>query len=375
MDTETLQREIESFEPGLPIERAWMPPSSWYTDPAFHDLDRKTVFRDHWVCVGRADQVAANGSYFAGNFAGQPFVVLRDDEGTLRAFHNTCRHHAAAVAVGEGTCEELVCPYHGWRYRLNGELKSAPRVAGIEEFRREDFSLPRIAVTEWETLVFLHFGDESPGPVSADLAPLNELLEGTHTRDLMFVERREYELRCNWKVFVDNYLDGGYHVPVLHGALRAQLDLDSYRTRLYSNWSVQTVDGTATESPPSIDFPERIGSGAVYAWLHPNVMLNRYGPILDTNLLLPLGPDRTLVVIDYYFDPAICSDKSFVERSIAASHLVQEEDMMICESVQAGLESGSYERGRYAPGVEQGELHFHRLLATSYRGLAHRNSG
>jgi choline monooxygenase len=377
MDTESLVPEINAFHPELPIERAWMPPSSWYTSPGFYELDRQTVLRDHWVCVGRTDQVAENGSFFAGDFAQQPFVVLRDDEGVLRAFHNSCRHHAAAVAVGEGKCEELVCPYHGWRYRLNGELKSAPRVAGIEDFRREEFALPAIAVNEWGHLIFLHFGDNVIPPVDQDFEELDELLEETRTSDLQFVERREYEIRCNWKVFVDNYLDGGYHVPVLHNALTGQLDLDSYRTRLFSNWSVQTVDGTksAAESKPSVDFAERIGSGATYVWIHPNIMLNRYGPILDTNLLLPLDENRTLVVIDYFFDPAVCADEDFVARSIAASHLVQEEDIMICESVQRGLESASYEKGRYAPSVEQGELHFHRLLATSYRNAARMSSG
>ena len=96
------RRELGRFDPSVPVESASTPPSSWYTDPAFHDAEARTVFRNSWQIVGRVDQVSERGDYFTGDLAGEPYVVLRDDAGELAAFSNVCRHHAAQVACGEG---------------------------------------------------------------------------------------------------------------------------------------------------------------------------------------------------------------------------------------------------------------------------------
>ena len=177
---------------------------------------------------------------------------------------------------------------------------------------------------------------------------------------LRFAAHREYELDCNWKVFVDNYLDGGYHVPVLHEALAGQLDLSEYRSELFERWNLQSCPGAAVREGG--DLAERLGEAALYAWVHPNVMLNRYGPVLDTNVVLPLGHDRCLVAIDYWFEEGSDS-QDFVDRCLEASDRVQREDVEICASVQRGLRSSAYDRGRYAPAFEAPMLHFHRLLA------------
>jgi choline monooxygenase len=177
-------------------------------------------------------------------------------------------------------------------------------------------------------------------------------------------------VRCNWKVYVDNYLDGGYHVAVLHRGLAARLALGSYETRVFERHALQTVraggrSGASAPPPESADFAERLGEGALYAWIHPNLMLNRYGPVLDTNLVLPLGPEHCEVVFDFFFAEGTGPD--FVARSIEASDAIQREDVAICESVQRGLRSSAYERGSYAPRFEAAALHFHRLL---HRDLA-----
>jgi len=368
MTPDPLGRELDRFDPSLPIESAWTPPASWYLNPDFLGRERQGVFHSTWQAVGRLDQVDHPGDYFTGCLLGEPYVVLRDREGSLRAFHNVCRHHAAQVCEGEGSLEELVCPYHGWTYALDGTLARAPRLGRSEVFQRERFSLKPAAIQTWGPLVFLHLGEGLP-PVERQLGDLQPRLQAMGYDQLKFAVRRSYDLTCNWKVYVDNYLDGGYHVSHLHRALAGQLDLKSYRTELFERISIQSCK--APEEPPAElggDFPERIGDSALYAFIYPNLMINRYGPIMDTNWVVPLSFDKTRVVFDFFFqETAGGRSQEFIERSIAASHRVQEEDVAISESVQRGLASSAYDRGIYAPTLEMAAYHFHRLLAADLR--------
>jgi choline monooxygenase len=265
-----------------------------------------------------------------------------------------------------------VCPYHGWTYGLDGRLRSAPRLGRAQGFSVADFGLKPIPLATWGPFVFLFFSEEThagPAALSDKLEPLNARIPADALRRLHFVARREYTLRCNWKVYVDNYLDGGYHVTHLHRGLAEQLDLSEYRTEISPRMCIQSCAagkgdaGAAAEAIDPLDFAERIGPGATYAWLYPNFMINLYGPIMDTNWVVPLSVDRTLTVFDYYFaDTDGPGAQQFIKRSLAASHQVQEEDVEICQSVQIGLGSGAYQQGRYAAAVEIGEYHFHQLL-------------
>ncbi|MEW6277181.1 MAG: SRPBCC family protein [Candidatus Eremiobacterota bacterium] len=340
---------VMEFDPAVPVDRAWTPPARWYRDPEVLELERARIFRNSWQAVARLDQLSQPGSFATADVAGEPVVVLRDEQGQLRALSNVCRHHAACVASGEGQAEELVCPYHGWSYHLDGRLKRAPRLGAARDFRREDFALPTFPVGTFGPLVFVHLGrpKRSLAEVLAPLAGMSGLAE------LRFVTRRTYDLDCNWKVFVDNYLDGGYHVAHLHHDLAANLDLEGYRTEVHGEVSLQCCGGGRDE---------RVGREATYAFVYPNLMLNRYGPWLDTNLVLPLSPTRCRTVFDYYVEPDRM-DPAFVEESLKASDQVQQEDIDICHSVQRGLGSEFYDRGRYAPAIEHADHHFHCLLA------------
>ena len=155
----------------------------------------------------------------------------------------------------------------------------------------------------------------------------------------------------------------------MHPTLDAQLDMESYRTELFETYSIQTAPPSPKEDERiGYDAAERIGDAARYAWIYPNLMLNRYGPCLDSNLVVPLGPDRCEVRYEFFFFEADGeSTERFLEESVAQSEITQHEDIAICESVQRGLASESYDTGRYAPQVETGEHHFHRLLAASLK--------
>lgn len=376
MPSASLEREILRFDPSIPIERAWMPPSSWYVDPELHAFELQHVLARSWQPVARRVEVASPGSFKSGLLPGiLPWLVVRDADGTLRAFHNACRHKGREVMQGEGVCAALVCGYHAWTYALDGSLRTAPRMAGVQDFDRARMSLAPMAVAEWGPWVFVHPDPEAalPGP---PLAPLHALLEATGWGDLVFHARTSWTLECNWKVYVDNYLDGGYHIPHMHPSLDAQLDMSSYRTELFETFSVQS--SRPTEVPDgrlAFDARERIGSGALYAWIYPNFMLNRYGPVLDSNLVLPRGPDRCEVLYEFFVrdDPSAAS-RAFLEASMEQSAVTQREDIAICESVQVGLHSPAYDRGRYAPRLEIGEHHFHGLLARALRAALDQRS-
>jgi choline monooxygenase len=363
-----VQDEVARFDPAVPLEAAWLPPKSWYTAARFFDLERDTVFKNNWLIAARSDQFAQTGDFVAGAVADEPYVVVRGEDGVLRAFYNVCRHHAAQVAAGTGCADSLVCPYHGWTYALDGRLLRAPELGAVKDFDRAKFGLVPMHVEEWCGLVFISMA-ESPRPLAGDLTELGARLRDMEIERLRFVARRTYTLACNWKVYVDNYLDGGYHVSYLHKGLAGQLDLDSYRTEIFERYSIQSGAGAAgkKEGSPGNDFAERIGERVLYAWIYPNLMINRYGPMMDTNWVVPRGHGETEVIFDYYFTPETADDEAFVSKSLAASDVVQLEDVEICESVQKGLGSSSYDQGRYSVKREMGEHHFHRLLAGDFR--------
>ncbi|PHT42586.1 Choline monooxygenase, chloroplastic [Capsicum baccatum] len=359
---------VQEFVPKIPIEEAITPPSSWYTDASFYSHELNHVFFKGWQAVGYTEQIKEPRQYFTGRLGNVEYVLCRDDGGKVHAFHNVCRHHASLLASGSGKSSCFVCPYHGWTYGLDGALLKATRITGIKNFKVNEMGLVPMRVAIWGPFILLNFDNGVfPEQESAfDLAG-NEwlgsssqiLADGGVDSSSSFVSRREYTIECNWKVFCDNYLDGGYHVPYAHKGLASGLTLDSYSTTILEKVSIQRCETGSAEKGQEFD---RLGSKALYAFVYPNFMINRYGPWMDTNLVLPQGPRKCLVIFDYFLDSSLKGDESFIEQSLKDSETVQMEDIKLCEAVQRGLESPAYCSGRYAPQVEKAMHHFHCLL-------------
>jgi choline monooxygenase len=353
------------FDPTLPIEIAPTPPSSWYTDRDFLDRETETVFRSTWQFVARADQLESPGDYVSGRFLDAPWVVVRGHDRELRAFFNVCRHHAAEVASGAGCASSLTCPYHGWRYALDGRLESAPRLGPARGFDRALFGLVPMAVTTLGPFVGLHLSVPSNRePTPALSSDVHALLDATGYESLRWYKREHYDMKCNWKVYVDNYLDGGYHVSVLHEGLADQLDLGAYETEIGEDYVVQRCG-----SHP--DASSRMGGEALYVWLHPTFAINRYGPFMDTNFVVPISEHETRVIFDYYAESDVLEDQGALDATLGTSARVQDEDGRICESVQRGIASPAYETGRYAPRLEHGAHAFHRWVAQAIQTERH----
>jgi choline monooxygenase len=368
----SLKESLGAFDSSLPLDKARTIPSHWYFDAEIYSTECRSVFSQSWQLACRAEQVSEPGSFVTTEIAGEPILIVRGHESgppQLRAFFNVCRHRAACV-INEpaGRATRLRCRYHGWTYDLTGRLIGTPEFDGVADFRREDNGLVPIKLDTWGHWVWVHFGPNPP-PLNKFLAPLSEQDCILNLRSLRFVERREYELGCNWKVLVDNFLDGGYHVNTVHPGLAGVLDYSQYRTQIHGNTAVQispiVSSSQATASVSSV----RTGSTAYYWWVFPNFMLNAYSGVMDTNLVLPLGPDRCRVIFDFYFANDQGLSPQFISESIAVAEQIQQEDIGICAEVQRGLASRSYSTGRFSVRREAAGYHFHRLLARYLQGL------
>lgn len=362
----SLMEKLSAFDATLPLARAHTIPSAWYFDAEIYHAECQRVFGGAWVMACRADQVAEPGRFATVEIAGEPILVVRGEDGVLRAFHNVCRHKAAQVINQcEGKLNKLRCRYHGWTYDLTGRLRGAPEFDGVEDFCREQGGLVPLAVETWGPLVFVHQG-AARDSLAESLAPLPECMANLGLERLRFVARKEYEVACNWKVFVDNYQDGGYHVNTVHHALAGALDYSRYRTENFTRASVQSCPVKASDDPTVSKV--RTGSHAYYWWIFPNLMINVYEGVMDTNLVLPLGTDRCRVLFDFYFEHNEGPERQkFIADSMAVADQVQMEDQEVCEEVQRGLRSRTYDTGRFSVKREAGGYHFHQVLARYLR--------
>jgi choline monooxygenase len=349
------------FDPD--IRRASTIPARLYVDPVYLELERERVFAHTWQLVGRVDQVAEHGTFFTAEIGNDSIVVLRDG-GVLRGFHNVCLHRAGPVAHGCGKRQTLQCRYHGWTYTLDGKLLRAPEMEDAEFFDREEMRLRPVAVDTWGPLVFVNLDGKAP-PLAEMLETIPGRVAAFECESMRYVMRKEYELACNWKVYVDNYLEG-YHIPVVHPTLNKEIDYDSYRVEPQRYSSIQhaplkpVVAGSDRFYDPSAaKVPE-----AVYGWVFPNIMLNVYLGQMQTNVVVPVSHDKTVVVFEWFSsnppeDPA--TDPAW-SRLVKFSDDIQDEDVEICERVQRNLRSRVYDRGRYSAKRENGVHHFHSLL-------------
>jgi choline monooxygenase len=217
-----------------------------------------------------------------------------------------------------------------------------------------------LKVETWEKFIFVNL-DENATSLQQHLGKLIEQCAPLRLDTLHFAERREFELKCNWKVFVDNYLDGGYHVPHLHLALSSVLDPAKYTIETGERFCLQSSPVSA-EKADEQTAAVRQGDRALYYWIYPNLMINWYEGVMDLNLVCPRGVDRTEVIFDFYFADTSKTSRQRNLASITVSERIQAEDVAICESVQRGLVSRAYTAGRLSVRREAGEHLFHRLL-------------
>lgn len=359
------------------VEKAVTPPVSWYFDNQFYEkVEKQQTFR-RWLNVGSAHALKEDGDYIAMTVFDQPIVVVKSPKG-FNAFYNVCRHHAAQIcdegvgSLGSNpqTCR-FVCPYHGWEYNIDGRLTKAVQMKGSEGFSAKEFGLHPLPVQIVGPWIYVNFNPNKNNNIHEDLPDLFELtnmLHVTESHELVYYTSRSYTIDCNWKVFIDNYLDGGYHVPIAHKDLTTNLDMKKYQRKSSQNFFIQTCGTTSSSS----EVNDRIsggksGSTVHYIYQYPNTAINRYGKWMDTNVVWPLGPNRCIVHFDWFVHPSLLDDQEGLEKAIAASDKVQMEDVWLSERVQKGIKSFGYDVGRYSPHYEGGMYEFHQRLHQDFQ--------
>lgn len=357
------------------IESAFTLASKFYVDPAILAIEKERIFGRTWQLAGTLDQACGEvdskkrtisdpESYFTADVAGEPVVVVRDKQGTLRAFSNVCRHRAGPIALGSGCKNVLRCQYHGWTYTLDGRLIGTPDIDGVEFFDRTTMGMVPLRLETWEKFIFVNF-DNDAETLSRFLGDIPRQARGFRFDGLQSAERREYVINCNWKVYVDNYLEG-YHIPIAHPGLMREIDYAQYRTETFRYYSQQFAPIRAMKAEDAGKRFYEPGEGlfeALYFWIFPNLMVNIYPDNISTNLVVPLSTEKTLTIFEWFFHEAGSDEvQERIRKAVSFSDEVQQEDIVLCENVQKGLRSSTYDRGRYSVKRENGVHHFHMLL-------------
>ncbi|HKH98684.1 MAG TPA: aromatic ring-hydroxylating dioxygenase subunit alpha [Candidatus Sulfotelmatobacter sp.] len=343
------------------IARAWTLPASLYTDASVFAAEKEKIFCRTWQVVGRTDQVANPGDYFTTDLVGEPLLFVRGLDGKLRGFYNVCRHRAGPPAEGCGSGKLFRCGYHGWTYGLDGALISATETEGVEGFREEDFALTPVRTEEWFNLVFANLDPEAR-PLRESLGELPKQAEKFAFTPMKLFERRTYDMKCNWKTYVDNYLEG-YHLPSVHPGLNRELDFNAYVVEPYARHVRQFSPIRGAQ--PGDTTPRRYQGAREnlttdYFWIFPNWMLNCYSDNVSLNIVLPVEPERTRAIFEWYL-PEKDHSAPAAKASVEFSDQIQIEDVGICEAVQRNLRSRSYSRGRFSVKQEKGVHAFHRM--------------
>jgi len=337
------------------IELAETIPSKWYFDPFIFKTEQHQIFSETWQLVGSESKIPNLGDTLITEIGENPILVSRQPEGKIKAFYNVCRHRGGPLLRKNACVKSFQCKYHGWVYNRDGTLRSTREFDGVENFDFENHGLVSIHLESWMGLIFVNLS-ESPKLLDHYLSGIKERLDPLDFTDYQFHSRESYNIRCNWKVYLDNYLEG-YHIPLVHPKLNTVVDYKSYKTELFEYYSLQSCPIDPEISPYG---KTELGTDlAYYFTIFPNILLNIAPGRLQTNIVEPTGPTSCVVHFDFYFENP---NKTDLKSDFEFSELVQQEDIQICEDVQRGLESKAYDKGRFSVQSEKGVHHFQSLL-------------
>lgn len=350
----------EAFEPN--VARARTLDASWYLDPAVYDLELERIFARTWQVACRLDDVAKTGDYIAVEIAHEPIVVTRDTNNRIRAYYNVCPHRAGALARGQGNRKSLQCLYHGWTFGLDGKLMRVPGMEGTENFDPTRFCLNEVQVDTWGPYVFVNL-DPHAASIHDTWGKTFDETTGIDLSQWTLVERCEYLIDCNWKVYMDNYVEG-YHVPFAHPGLSREMNLDDYYV---DTWRFQSTQRVVVKPGSKGNHHQRRyanpqpGDQIKYHIAFPNFLIDAYPDNISVNILRPVSVDKSLLIFEWYFPPQMTTES--MDSMVKFADEIQYEDIEICEYVQTNLKSRAYSSGRFSARHENGVHHFQGLVA------------
>lgn len=353
------------------LDRGRTLPAGWYTAREVFEREQERIFAASWNHVGRVEQVAEPCDFLTGRVGEVPVVIVRDEAGTLRAYANVCGHRGSELVLEKhGSRRTLQCHYHAWTWGLDGTLRAAPHCQEQVGFNKADFPLTPLGVETFGPFLFVNPRPASGPSWTATLGQLPAIIRsaGADIGTLNFRERREYPIRANWKVVVENFLEC-YHCAVSHPSFADLIDLDRYHVVTYDRCSVQRGPLEAgARARREEAFRAGEGQEGIYTYLWPNFMLNVYPGAgnASTNLILPIDEHHCLAVYEFFFSEGMPEEDQ--RTMVEFIDQVQREDIVIVESVQRGLRSGFYKQGQLILSRENGIQHFQKLVFSALTG-------
>ena len=344
-----------------------------YTQNEWFSLEQNAVFPHSWQWVCHIEKLREPGAYVTTTIAGQSIMVVRDKDGTLRAFYNVCKHRAHELLQGEGTVGHIMCPYHAWAYRLDGRLQVAPHTKSLKGFDKSEVCLDQVQVEEFCGFVYVNL-DPTAAPLAGQSGDLRcEIMYwAPEVDELTFGHRLTYDIKSNWKNVVDNFLEC-YHCPTAHKDFCTLVDMDTYKVTTHGIYSSHMADaGQGSNSAYDVS-NAAVRTHAVW-WLYPTTCIMRYPgrPSMIILNIIPVGPDRTLETYDFFLVDQT-PDEAEVEAIRYLDEVLQVEDIELVESVQRGMNTPAFEQGRIVHDPdgsgksEHAVHHFHGLVLDAYK--------
>ncbi len=370
--------ELEQLASGYdPVpQRSSSIDAACYREAKFFEVDRRGIFHRSWQYLCHIEKLREPGDYVTADILGQSVFAVRDGGGELRAFYNVCKHRAHELLQGEGRQKIITCPYHAWAYGLDGALRSARRSEQLEGFDKADYCLTPVRVEAFCSLVFVNLDAEAaPLAVASDGLAADIKSYAPDLDRLTLAHRLTYTIQANWKTVVDNFLEC-YHCPIAHKDFCSLVEMDTYRVTTHGIYSSHMAKaGRADNTAYGVAGASVTDHAVWYLW--PNTTLMRYpgrGNFMVWRFI-PVGPEETYEEFDFFFESAE-PNAAEAEAIRYIDEVLQVEDIGLVESVQRGMRTPAFQRGRYVIDKDGSGLsehavhHFHGLILDAYAKVA-----
>ncbi len=361
MDTTILAKRKDDLPFAADPSVSFTMPARYYTSAETYELEKAAIFYKSWHYAGHVSQVSENGSYFTTSIHEQNIFVSRGRDGELRAFYNVCAHRGHELLTGAGKKAVITCPYHAWAFDFEGKLIAARNSENVAGFNKCDFSLKQVRLEVFCGLIMLN--------LDPDAMPFSEQFDGLEDEirqympsvdKLSFAQRDTFDVKSNWKVLVDNFLEC-YHCAPAHKDFVDLVDMNSYRTITHKRYSSQCAAAPRTTNSKAYSFqPGEVDFGYAGFFVWPNFTIWIYPgePNLSVLQMNPAEPARTIEYQDW-FTPGGKLTPQLKEAADYQKDVLQPEDIGLCESVQRGLASKGYNQGRFIVDHGKTELSEH----------------
>jgi Rieske 2Fe-2S family protein len=359
-------------------------PGRYYTDPGIFEREQARIFETMWFCVARSGDLANPGSFRSARVGRESVLVVRGRDGALRAFLNICRHRGATLCAEEiGEVKRAFrCMYHAWTYGLDGKLIAAPNLTSMPDLDRTEYGLVKVHLREWLGYAWVCLADEPPSfektVMHAAVERLGDLaaIEHYHMDDLALGRRIRYDVRANWKLIVENFMEC-YHCATIHPELTAVLPefAGGYAAQYYVGHGAefaQRVEGFTVDGSPGFgklpDVSEEQDRRYYAITVKPQVFVNLVPDHVIIHRMYPLAVDRTIVECDWLYHPDVVASGADLSLSVELFHRVNEQDFDACERTQPGMSSRAYGKGGVLVPSEHHISAFHDWVNQRLRG-------